>query len=691
MSRVTRCLLATLFCLAVVAIPPASGQRGKDDPKKKGEGKDDKRPPFGFGGFGGPMGGVRKVLEKFDKNKDGWLNTEERAVAREWLEKEGKGGFGKGGFGKGGFGKGSREPAKPGAKVSPDEVATYPREKLYAPHILRTIFLEFEAKDWEPELEAFHKTDVAVPATMTVDGKKYPNVGVHFRGMSSYGGVSRGWKRSLDVSMDLGNKDQRLYGYKKLNLLNAHDDPSFLHSVLYSELSNQSIPTPKANLVKVVINGESWGVFANQQQFDKVFAAEAFGSKKADRWKVQGSPGGRGGLEYLGDKVEDYKRRYTIKSDDNPEAWNALIKLCKVLTETPPDRLEAALKPILDIDGALWFLALDVALVNMDGYWVRASDFSVCRDKKGKFHLVPHDMNETFSTGMGGPGMGKGPGGPGMGKGPGGPGGRPGGFRGPGGGMIRPFLEAADTDKDGKLTSAELLAAIKAFYKTVEQDKEGAATVEALEKALEKVLPKPMGFGGFTPPSPTPMFARSIMEKAGKDGKVTEKRLTDEAAKQFATADRNKDGKLDEEEMGPALFALFAPPGGPGGPGGFMRGPGGPGGVRLDPLVGLNDSTRPLRSKLLAVPALKERYLKFVKQIAQERLDWKNLGPRVKMYRDLIDREVEADTKKLYTLEAYRRSVADTAEKGQDSGLRGFADARRKFLLEHPEIVKLAK
>jgi hypothetical protein len=45
----------------------------------------------------------------------------------------------------------------------------------------------------------------------------------------------------------------------------------------------------------------------------------------------------------------------------------------RVLNETPPERLEAALAPLLDIDGALKFLALDDALVNSDGYWTRAS------------------------------------------------------------------------------------------------------------------------------------------------------------------------------------------------------------------------------------------------------------------------------------------------------------------------------
>ena len=55
-----------------------------------------------------------------------------------------------------------------------------------------------------------------------------------------------------------------------------------------------------------------------------------------------------------------------------------------MLNETPPDELEAALEPMLDIDGALKFLALDNALINNDGYWTRASDYSIYQDDKGR-------------------------------------------------------------------------------------------------------------------------------------------------------------------------------------------------------------------------------------------------------------------------------------------------------------------
>src|SRR5205085_11744438 len=142
------------------------------------------------------------------------------------------------------------------------------------------------------------------------------------------------------------------------NLNTGNEDPTFLSTVLYSHIANKYIPTPKANVVKVVINGESWGIYTNVQQFDKVFLNDYYKTTKGTRWKVRGSPGGRGGLEYFGEDPAAYKRVFEIKSTDDPEAWKALINLCKVLNQTPPDKLEEALKPLIDIDEVLWFLAL---------------------------------------------------------------------------------------------------------------------------------------------------------------------------------------------------------------------------------------------------------------------------------------------------------------------------------------------
>jgi spore coat protein CotH len=243
------------------------------------------------------------------------------------------------------------------------------------------------------------------------------------------------------VSVDFSDKQARVLGVKTLNLLNSNGDPSFLRAVLYSHLARAYLPAPNVNLVRVVINGENWGVYANAEQFNKDFLKKWFPKAEGVRWKVPGSPRGGGGLVYQGEDPAAYQRQYEIKTE-NPEqakrGWTALIKLCRTLKETPADQLEAALAGQLDVDGALRFLAVENATMNSDGYWIRASDFCLFLDEGGVFHVIPHDMNECFQSGggPGAPGAGRrgrgGPGGPGGGPGEPGPGfGPPPGGRGP--------------------------------------------------------------------------------------------------------------------------------------------------------------------------------------------------------------------------------------------------------------------
>jgi spore coat protein CotH len=514
-----------------------------------------------------------------------------------------------------------REPAQEGIKINESEVESVSGE-LYDLNVFRTIFIDFEMNDWEEELETFHGTDVDVVATITVDGKTYENVGIHFRGASSYMMVPRGSKRSFNLSFDIADKEQRLYGYKTLNLLNSNGDPSMLSSVLYSHISRQYMPAPKANMVRVVVNGENWGVFANVQQFNKEFLAENYSNTKGTRWKVSGSPQGRGGLEYFGEDENQYKRHFEMKSND-PKAWKHLINLCKVLNETPTDKLKEAIAPLIDLDEVLWFLALDNALINSDGYWVRASDYNLYLDENKVFHVIPHDMNEAFRA-AGGPGMS----GPGMG----GPGGR-GGFE-----MRGPVRQGPD--------------------------------------GPEGQQPPPRG-------------------------------------ERFDRAERpNFQGRPGEGQP-PLGQPGFGPPDGEfqGGPprGGFGKGGPGSRAPDLDPLIGLDNPRMPLRSKLLAVPELREQYLKNVQTIARQSLTWEKLGPVIQELQTMLQPHVKADTKKLSSYEAFmaatsanRPNETTTANpvreqrRGDREGdrrteptrpagqsLRDFIEGRQKFLLEY--------
>lgn len=509
-----------------------------------------------------------KLVNQFDKNSNGRLDTDERQAARTFITQQKQNRPARGPMGRPGFGgrESQQTAATPGPKVLLADVKPILDAPFYDAQTVRALFLEFANTDWEKELADFHGTDVDVPARLVVDGKTYANVGVHFRGASSFMMVSEGRKRSLNVSVDFVDEEQRLNGYRTLNLLNSHEDPTFLRTVLYFDIARDYLPAPKANFTRVVINGESWGVYVNVQQFNKDFIKEWFGTTKGARWKVPGSPMGRGGLEYLGDDAAAYKKIYEIKSKDEPKAWADLIKLCKVLNETPADKLEAALAPLLDVDGALKFLALENALINNDGYWVRASDYSIYQEVGGKFHIIPHDANETFSL----------PGGPGFGGGP----------------------------------------------------------------------------GGRTPPALA----------VNGNGKQTTNRFQSPPS-------------------------TFNPPGG-GRPEFGSRG----NGIELDPLVGLSDASKPLRSKLLAVPALRARYVAYVRDIAERWLDWEKLGPKVQVYQSLLATEVKADTRKLDSTEAFFSGATNDVVKSEGFrgpptiSLKSFAEQRRAYLLHHSQV-----
>lgn len=652
------------------------------------------------------MGQQTKVLKQFDNNGDGRLDASERKPAREFLQKERAAGGGRRGFGPregpggpGGRGGTKQEAPKPGAKLGPTDVKSFPDAPLYDTKTLRTFFLEFESQDWEKELADFHNTDVDVPVKLTVDGKTYLDVGVHYRGMSSYMAVGEGSKRSLNLALDFAHKDQNIGGYRTLNMLNAHEDPTYLRPLLFLDIAREYLPAAKANFARVVINGESWGIYDNVQQFNKDFVKEWFGTTQGARWKVRGNPGGQGRLTYLGDDPAAYKGIYTIKTKDDPKVWASFIKLCKVLNETPADKLEQALDPLLDIDGALRFIALDNALINNDGYWIRTSDYSIYQDVKGRFHVLPGDVNETFVK----------PGGPGFGGG--GRGGGPGGFGPPM--MLAPqMMSQGDKDADQKLTKAEFSALADGWFDKLDADKAGKLNQEQFTEKFADILPAPEGFGppgggrGFGPGRFVgPGFFATV--DTDKDGSLTRSELKGAFEKWSSDWDSQKSGSLNEEMLRTGLSAALPPPnfGGPGGRGGQGggRGPRGPGGatmpqvkgVELDPLVAANDPNKPLISKLLAVPALRARYLGYVREIADKWLDWKKLGPVAERYHALIANDVKADTRKLDSTDDFEKGLTQDIQGsgmgpfgGGSMGLKQFADQRRAYLLNYSEVKK---
>ena len=362
------------------------------------------------------QGAERDLIAEFDQNENGRLEKAEREEALADLKKNpqtfgrGKKG-GKGRFGRGGRrGGGEVVENKPGRKIKPSDVTSYPSYPLYDDTIMRTFFIDFDFDTWESDMAQLKDYGVDIGATVTVDEKQYKDVGVRFRGNSSFFSVREGQKRSLNLTFDWADEGQEIYGYRTLNLLNSHADASFLRSMLYSRIAGQYTAVAKANFVHVVINGLSWGVYINEQQLNSDFTKDNFATRKGARFKAP--PGrGVGSFSYQGDDKAKYTSAYEIKSKDKGESWERLINATKILDQTPVDEIETV-DEVFSIDRALWFLAVDNVLLDMDGYYERGADFVIYQEPKfGRTMILPYDNNETFRT----QGGGKGAGGPGRG------------------------------------------------------------------------------------------------------------------------------------------------------------------------------------------------------------------------------------------------------------------------------------
>jgi len=250
---------------------------------------------------------------------------------------------------------------------------------LYDESRIDTFRLWFSQPDYWNQLKANYTAKIDLPATLVVNGDTFPNVGVRFKGNTSYQGTQNSDKKSFNITMDYLNPDQNLDGYETINLNNAFQDASFMREVAYLHQIRRHIPAAQGNYVRLFINNQNWGIYPNVQQVDGELIKDWFFSNDGTRWRADrppGSTGGMGGgwgdgtagLNYLGADSTEYKKHYTLKRTEKAQPWADLIKTCQVLNQTPIANLDTALARVMDVDRTLWFLASEIAFSDDDSY-----------------------------------------------------------------------------------------------------------------------------------------------------------------------------------------------------------------------------------------------------------------------------------------------------------------------------------
>lgn len=294
------------------------------------------------------------------------------------------------------------------ALLCPAPAAAAQDEDFYDPTILRTIELSFGQSDYWQQLTNNYASETYIAADLTIDGVVLADVGVRFKGNSSYNSIGSSQKKpfniDLNVFADSLGADHDFQGYKKIILNNGFKDPSFVREVLTWEICREYVPAPKSNWVKLMINGESWGVYMNCEHLGDEMLSAWFSEEDGNRYKAEGGPGSNpSNLSWLGSSTSFYSNQYQLKNpDDAINPHQDIVDLCDVLNNTSGSTFDA-IQDILDVDGSLWMLALDNVFVNLDSYYGGGHNYYLFHDfRHDRMETLMWDVNESFGVFLGG-------------------------------------------------------------------------------------------------------------------------------------------------------------------------------------------------------------------------------------------------------------------------------------------------
>ncbi|MFK8037388.1 MAG: CotH kinase family protein [Crocinitomicaceae bacterium] len=261
---------------------------------------------------------------------------------------------------------------------------------------IQSIDIVFAQSNWDQLLDAEKagNEDYIMAASVSINGTIFDSVGVKYKGNSTYNANQD--KNPFHIELDT-YKDQDYKGYKDIKLSNVAKDPSFLREVLSYQIIRQYMDAPKSNYANVTVNGTLIGLYSSSEAISKTFLSDRFDSK--NNTFVKCNPIAGAGpqstdlpdLVYFGTDSADYEDAYELKSDI---AWADLIAFCDTLNNNI-----SGIESVLDVDRAIWMLALDNVLVNLDSYiGAFTQNYYLYQSDFNQFIPIIWDLNESLGV-----------------------------------------------------------------------------------------------------------------------------------------------------------------------------------------------------------------------------------------------------------------------------------------------------
>lgn len=246
---------------------------------------------------------------------------------------------------------------------------------------------------------------MTVDATVTFDDRVWEHVGMRFKALAAAGKAIENGSEKFSFKLEFDTfedtytetKNQRFYGFKRLNFSANHKDDSYLHEVLATEIFRDGgVPAARAAFYRVHVDvgggEEYWGLYTMLEDADDdPMILAQLGDVGGNLYQPSGD-----GADFTAFVEESFEKENNQEAADFSDVEATIDALHD--TDLSASAWRENLEAHFDVEGFLKFLAVNTAIVNGDAYGCRAENYYLygVPEEDGVLHFFPTDFNEAF-------------------------------------------------------------------------------------------------------------------------------------------------------------------------------------------------------------------------------------------------------------------------------------------------------
>lgn len=251
-------------------------------------------------------------------------------------------------------------------------------------------------------------TPVFVPASVIFNGIEWYYVGVRFKGNNNLADAWLDGNMKLELRFDFDEfeddypeiKNQRFYGFQKLNFANNFEDVSFLREKLAADVFRTAgLKAPQTAFYRVFIdNGtenQYFGLYTAVEIVEVSMLENQFGSSSGNCYEADGATFEAGSFDMF-----EFEKKTNEDQADYSDVQSVINLLNADTRLTDEAQWRSDFESVFDVDIFMNWLAVNTVMHNPDAYGNKAHNFYLYNNPATqKLVWIPVDNNETFFIG----------------------------------------------------------------------------------------------------------------------------------------------------------------------------------------------------------------------------------------------------------------------------------------------------